>query len=194
MAPRNQLIDYSLDGLKELDRGLAELNRATARNVARRSLRKAGQIIADDAAIRAPDDPATPAPDLHSSIVVSTKITDKRGLKEWGEEMRRSGNREKAVARLRAARRYTTGNPVVMVFVGVASIAAKLARGRENPARYAHLVHFGTVHSRAFPFMAQAWEANKMAAFRAIAVELGKEIKKAAARAARKAARLKAGK
>ncbi len=30
-----------------------------------------------------------------------------------------------------------------------------------NPVKYAHLVEFGTVHSRPFPFMRPAWDANR---------------------------------
>lgn len=45
---------FVVSGLKELDRALKELPRATAKNVVRRVLLKAAQPIADDMAARAP--------------------------------------------------------------------------------------------------------------------------------------------
>ncbi|MDP2129996.1 MAG: HK97-gp10 family putative phage morphogenesis protein [Erythrobacter sp.] len=55
--------------------------------------------------------------------------------------------------------------------------------------RHGHLLEFGTVNMPAQPFMRPAWDANKDAALRTIADDLGSEIEKAAARLARKAAR-----
>jgi HK97 gp10 family phage protein len=45
---------FRIEGLKDLDDALAELPRATARNVLVRTLKDAGQPVADDAAARAP--------------------------------------------------------------------------------------------------------------------------------------------
>ena len=63
-----------VDGLKELDRALAELPRATGKNVLRRMLRKAAQPIADDMRAKAPDDPGTGGNDLRSSIGVGSRL------------------------------------------------------------------------------------------------------------------------
>ncbi len=51
------------------------------------------------------------------------------------------------------------------------------------------LNEFGTVNQAAQPFLRPAWDANKEGALATISSELGTEIEKAAARAARKAAR-----
>ena len=68
-------VRVSVSGLKELDAALGELTKATARNVLRRVLLKAGEPIAETAARLAPDDPATGSGDLKASIAVGTKLT-----------------------------------------------------------------------------------------------------------------------
>lgn len=50
------MASFRVEGLRELDRALKELPRATAKNVVRRVLLKAAQPIADDMAARAPRD------------------------------------------------------------------------------------------------------------------------------------------
>lgn len=49
---------------------------------------------------------------------------------------------------------------------------------------------FGTVRSRAQPFMRPAWDSEKANAFKIVLTDLGDEVEKAAKRAARKNARL----
>lgn len=60
-----------VEGLKELDAALAELPKATAKNVMRRALRKAAQPIADQAQSMAPVQTGA----LQISIGVGTKLT-----------------------------------------------------------------------------------------------------------------------
>lgn len=60
----------SVEGFRDLDRALKELPRATGKNVARRTLRNAGQPIADAAAAAAPVDQGH----LRDSYAVSTKL------------------------------------------------------------------------------------------------------------------------
>ncbi|WP_268890732.1 HK97-gp10 family putative phage morphogenesis protein [Mesorhizobium xinjiangense] len=67
-----------IDGLKELERALAELPKATGKNVLRRTLRKAAQPVADAMRDKAPDDPNTGGNDLRSSIAVSTKLSKRQ--------------------------------------------------------------------------------------------------------------------
>lgn len=64
----------SVDGLRDLDRALGQLAKATAKGVMRRVLLKAGAPIENAARGLAPDDPATPPLDLHTSIDTSTKL------------------------------------------------------------------------------------------------------------------------
>ena len=51
---------------------------------------------------------------------------------------------------------------------------------------------FGTIHNSAHPFMRPAWQSQRFAALAIVAKQLGDEIDKAAARAARKVARIAA--
>ncbi len=67
-----------VEGLRELDRALAELPKSTAKAVLRRTLLKAGKLIADSARAKAPDDPGTGGKDLRSSIGVGTKLSNRQ--------------------------------------------------------------------------------------------------------------------
>lgn len=67
-----------IDGLRELDRALAELPKSTGKNVLRRVLRKAGEPMAADMKAKAPDDPGTGGNDLRSSIGVGTKLSKRQ--------------------------------------------------------------------------------------------------------------------
>jgi len=62
-----------VEGLKAIDAALADLPKATGRNVLKRVALARLEPMADDARRRAPDDPATGNHDLHESIAVSTK-------------------------------------------------------------------------------------------------------------------------
>lgn len=69
------------EGFQELDKALAELPKATAKNVMRRVLRKVAQPMADTMKAKAPDDPKTGGNDLRSSIGVGTQLSKRqRGL------------------------------------------------------------------------------------------------------------------
>lgn len=63
---------YHIEGLKELDKALEELPKATAKNVLLRTLKIEGEPIRQTASELAPDDPKTSGKDLHSSIVTAT--------------------------------------------------------------------------------------------------------------------------
>lgn len=62
--------------------------------------------------------------------------------------------------------------------------------GGAGATYYASHVEFGTIDTRAQPYMRPAWEGQKETALRVIAEALRVEVAKAAARQARKAARL----
>ncbi|MGL5934599.1 MAG: HK97-gp10 family putative phage morphogenesis protein [Cetobacterium sp.] len=70
-------------GLRECEKALSELPRATAKNVASRVLLKAAKPIAANAKTMAPDDPATGGFDLHTTIRAGKKTT--RGAKHRKE-------------------------------------------------------------------------------------------------------------
>lgn len=67
--------DVQIEGLQETLANLRELPQRIGRATLRKSLTKAAQPVAVVARSLAPDDPATPAPDLKTSIVVSTALT-----------------------------------------------------------------------------------------------------------------------
>lgn len=64
-----------VEGVEETLAALREFPRATGRATLRRALVKAAHPVAVVARSYAPDDPATPAPDLKSSIDVATQLT-----------------------------------------------------------------------------------------------------------------------
>ena len=157
----------SLSGFRDLDRALAELPKATARNVLRRTLVKAGEPIAEKARELVPVDRG----DLKASIAVSPRIKNKVGNAEFSAAMRQGLGKDAAVQAMRDARR-----------------AAKrsFARMHVGPAVpggfYGHLVEFGTSRTPAQAFMRPAWDAMQNEALDIIKAELGNEIIMAAKR------------
>jgi HK97 gp10 family phage protein len=166
------MISVSTSGFRELDKALAELPKATARNVLRRTLVKAGQPIADEASRLAPVDTGK----LAGRIAVSPKIKNKVGSAEFAAAMRQGLGRDAAVSALRQARRDAGGQ-------------GSFAEMYVGPARgvlgYAHLVEFGTVRTAPQPFMRPAWDGKKREALDIIRRELGNEIIMAARRVGR---------
>lgn len=142
-----------VEGLRETQRALHKLPKATAKNILRRILMKRGKPIAEAAKERVPVDEGV----LKESIAVSPKLS------------------------YRQRKKHRKAHPDdVEVFVGA---------GR-NPQ--AHLQEFGTSKAPAQPFLRPAWDANKNGVLKGIKDDLWMEIKKAAARLARKAARIAA--
>lgn len=145
-----------IDGLKELDEALAQLPRATSKNVLRRiGIRSLAPVIS-----AAKANVPVYRGDLKESLKVTTKLS-KRQQRE----------NAKAVA---------DGKASVQLYAGAAALP------------HAHLVEFGTATMPPQPFMRPAWDSNKDEVLAIIKNELGDEITKAAARLARKAARLAA--
>lgn len=170
-------LTVKVEGLRELDRALGELPKATGRNVLKRALMKAGGPMAEHARRLAPFDEG----DLRKSIAVSPKLGTKAGTSEFAAAMQAGLGKDAAVRAMRDARRAAAGSQsFAEVYVGA---------GR-NPQ--AHLQEFGTVHHAAQPFLRPAFESEKRGALVIFKVELEQEIAKAAKRLARKAARLAA--
>ncbi|WP_295808895.1 HK97-gp10 family putative phage morphogenesis protein [uncultured Nitratireductor sp.] len=63
-----------IEGLRELDKALAELPKSTGKNVLRRTLREAAKPLINDAQRLAPDRPGRPRNDLPTSITISTRL------------------------------------------------------------------------------------------------------------------------
>lgn len=164
----------SISGLAELDKALAELPKATARNVLKRTLDKAAQPVVDEAKMMVPVNTGA----LRDSIIASTKIKNKTGSAEYSSAMRAGLGKDAARAALLAARRAGKGQgSFAETFIGP-------ARGK-GVIRYAHIVEFGSVDTPPQPYMRPAWEAKRMQALDIIKSELGNEIIKAARRLGR---------
>lgn len=67
------MASFRVEGLKELDRALKELPRATAKNVVTRVMLKAAQPIADDMAARAPRDTEYLADHIDTGVRLSRR-------------------------------------------------------------------------------------------------------------------------
>ena len=160
----------STSGFRDLEKALAELPKATARNVLKRTLVKAGEPIAEKARELAPVDKGR----LRDSIVVSARIKNKVGNAEFSAAMRAGLGQAAAVQAMRDARRGANGS-FAEVYVG-----PEAGRGF-----YGHLVEFGTSRTAAQPFMRPAWDAEQRSALEIIKSELGNQIIAAARRIAK---------
>lgn len=169
------VLKVSVEGLRELDRALAELPKATARNTLHRVLKRAAQPIADAMAANAPVDTGK----LKASIAISTKIRNTMGSAEYAEAMRQGLGKAAASSALRAARR---ANPSQKSF-------AEVYVGPAKGGAHGRLQEFGTVHHKPQPFARPAWDQEQDNALAIITRDLGDEIMKSAARVAKNAAR-----
>jgi HK97 gp10 family phage protein len=77
------VLTFKLEGFKELDRALGELPKATARNVLKRTLKKAADPVAQAAQANAPHETGT----LEHSVIVGTNLTrsQSRGVRREGK-------------------------------------------------------------------------------------------------------------
>jgi len=82
------LTRVSVDGLKDLDAALSQLQRTVAKTVLRRVARRALEPMRAEAQRLAPDDPNTPNPDLESSIIISSRQKSGRQGRRSAEEKR----------------------------------------------------------------------------------------------------------
>lgn len=166
-------ITVQVSGLKDLDRALGELPKSVAKATLVRTLKKAGEPIAQAARAAAPVDDGT----LRDSIAVSARLKNKVGMAEFGAAMRAGLGVGAARQALRDARRAAGGGSFAEMYVG-----PSLGKG---VLRYAHLQEFGTSNHAAHPFMRPAWDSEKDNALQIIRRELGNEIIAAARRIGR---------
>ncbi len=160
-------VTVRVEGLREIDAALGQLGKATGRNVMRRVAVARLEPMAEDARRLAPDDPNTKGRDLTKSIAVSTRVNKvKRG---------RAANK--------AAR---AGKAEVEAHMGPAGI------GKRGAPPQGVWQEFGTKNHPPQPFMRPAWDGGKDKLLDGIADDLWAEVNKAAARLAKKAARLAA--
>lgn len=164
-------LTFKLEGLEDLAKAFEQLTRATQRNVLRRILTRAGEVFADEAASRAP----VLSGRLAFSIVVSPNRTRRHrgqsGVEFLGVD---AGGRRV----FRAERKFS-----YEVYVGPGSGLGVLP--------YASFAEYGTAATSAHPYMRPAYDVRRVQVLEMIKSDLATEINKAAARAARKTARLK---
>jgi HK97 gp10 family phage protein len=157
----------SVSGLRQLEAALKELPKATARNVLKRTLVKAGEPIAQRARENAP----VRTRQLQQSIVVSPRIKNKVGNAEYAAAMRAGLGKAIATQAMRDARRGAR-----------ASFAEMYVGPTAREGWYGHFVEFGTRNMAARPFMRPAWDSEQQTVLEIIKVELRNEIMKTALR------------
>ena len=145
-----------IEGLKELNKALGQLPRATKKNVLRRVARKGLEPIIADAKTMV----HVLSGDTKNSLAVSTKLSfaQKRKHKSM----------------------FASKKESIEMFAGA---------GPHNFAPQAIFEEFGTVNQPPHPFLRPAWDGGRMRVLTDIKKDLWAEIKKAAARVARKKAR-----
>lgn len=171
---------FNVQGLRELDRALSELPKATARNVLVRTLKKAAAPIVEVAEAKLPSPGRTGAGHLRRRGIIVTTRKPKgadSGKTAYAETLSGGGTRAEASTALRAAR-AADPNAFAEVFIGPAT---------NDPA--AMMQEFGTVHHPPQPYMRPAIDSQAQTAIGIIQRELGAEIEKSAQRLARKRAR-----
>ena len=155
-------VKVKVEGLREVDAALGQLGKATGRNVMRRVALARLERLADEARRLAPNNPDTGGNDLRESISVSTKL---------GGYAKRLNKRSKSEAE---------------AHMGPAG------KGGTKAPPQGTQQEFGNQNHGPQPFMRPAWDGGKDALLEGIADDFWTEISKAAARQAKKAARLAA--
>jgi len=178
-------VSIKTEGLAELDAALGEFKKGTARAILKRALMTAAQPLVDMDSRLAPDDPATGPPDLHSSIIASSKLRNETGNKEFAAVMRAGGTRADARAAMLDAKAVGGEDSFAIVYVGPQS-------GSKKNAIKAIVQEFGSVKQPAQPYLRPAWEQSQGTVLDGIKAALTVEIDKATKRAQARALRLAA--
>lgn len=172
-------IRVQVSGLRELDKSLGELTKGQAKGVLKRVLLKAGQPIADAAQALAPRDTGK----LGDSIKVSTKVENKAGKKEFAEAMKAGLGADAALGALRSARREAKGE----ASFAVAEVGPQKPKTKRDGIKM-WVQEVGSKTQPGKPYMRPAWDSEQNRALGIIKDELGDEIKKTVARAAKRRA------
>lgn len=177
-------LDVKVEGFRELEAALAQIEKkATAKAVMRRALRNAALPVAEKANAMAPIGPTGL---LSESVIVGTKVENEAGDAAYAKVMRAGGTKGAALAAMKSARKC---NSTVEMFIGpvVQAFYARFVEfgtaPRINGGRFAGTQHPGTAPQ---PFMRPAWDSEQQATLDRIGTEMWSEIRKAAARAAKR--------
>lgn len=176
-------VSVKVEGLKELDKALGELTKATARNTLRRALTSAAEPMRAAAERNAPMDTG----ELKRSIKLSSKIDNRAGKAEFAAVMRSGGTKAAARSALRVARRAQgIGESFAEVFMGP-------EKGGKRQSIKAIVQEFGSSKQASQPYMRPAFDSEAQTVINNVGKELAKEIDKsvqrARARALKKAAK-----
>lgn len=157
-----------IEGLRELDRALGDLPKATAKNVLKRVLLKRAKPLEDAARANAPVDIGH----LAASAAATTRLSRRQA---------RLHRRESGGGARRTAEGWRSDpKGDVFVFVGFPSSPKSIVQ------------EFGSIDQSPQPFMRPAWDAEQRGILEGLKTDLWTEIDKAAKRLARKQARLAA--
>lgn len=167
-----------VEGLKELERALQELPRATGGNVLKRAILKPAQVFADRARELAPEETGK----LKREILVGKPKIITAGKAAFAQAMSEGGTRAEAGAAARSANAAAGG----------AGRHAVAQVGPTHRAFYGLFGEFGTAHHPPHPFMRPAWDELSPQMPAMVGGTLAEEIEKARKRLARKAERLAA--
>lgn len=179
---------FKIEGLADLDDALQQFSRVTGGNILKRAVGAAGAMIAEEAIKIAPFDvDRKTGKHLKEEIKVAKPKIINPGTAAFAQAMRETGDRAIAAAAARAANREAGGT----------GRSAVTHVGPSKRAGQGVLQEFGTVHHAAQPFMRPTWDVYGPQAAFVIRDELAAGIEKTtariAAKAAREAAKLKAG-
>lgn len=176
-------VRVKVEGLKELDAALGELSKGAAKGALRRALIKAAEPMRAAAERNAPKLTG----DLQSSIIVTSKIDNRAGKAEYAAVMRGGGTKAQAVGALRDARRAKgIGESFAEAYLGP-------AKGAKRRAIKAVVQEFGSRKQAAQPYLRPAFDGEAKNVINGIKSELSTEIEKSVRRARARAAK-KAGK
>jgi HK97 gp10 family phage protein len=179
-----------IDGLRELEAALADLGKATAGNVLHRTLMKRAQPIADAAKAAAPSKSGGLAESI--KVVKASSQRRKAGKAAYAAAMKGGASKGAAVGAMRDAQRSASG--------GMLDTFAEVLVGPDNRPQ-AHLMEFGTgerFHKSGKsvgaidpprPYLRPAWDAHKGGLVDGIGEDLWAEIRKSAARKAKRLAK-----
>lgn len=165
-------VTVKVEGLRDLDAALGELNKATARNTLQRALLKGADPVLEEAQRLAPERSGV----LKSKIRKSTrKPKGHQSKAAFAAAMKRGATRRQAAA---AQRDFNRDNPArfAEVFVGV-----------EEGVAQAWPQEVGTSKHPPQPYIRPAMEAKWQEALAIMAAEVKPEIDKAAERARKRA-------
>lgn len=173
---------FSMEGGRELDAALAELPAGVAKGVARRGLKRAAAPVRDEIKARAPELSGALKESIGVVVGRSRTLLDAGGMAAHAV-YKEGGTKAQALQALLSTRRSEkaagrAARPLVRLEASVVVAAP-----------HAHFQEFGTEKMDPHPFMRPAWDASVTVARDILIAVTWDEVRKTAARRARKARR-----